>query len=130
MDIWINQKIAFPDAECKYGSEGIIKEILKGGKIVMVEIVGVEKLVPIFSKYIKVKIKIFKLMEVDGNKLESANKHLLVPLVPGERVIVLKIGDGENGLTNQFLQIKHNHGKNISVFHKSYFIPIKKSNEE
>lgn len=55
------------------------------------------------------------------NILEPANKFLPAPLVPGEKVIVFKEEEDENYIT-----VRHNGGKTISVFNKHHFESIKK----
>jgi len=61
-------------------------------------------------------MKLPKTLEVN-DKLETANSHLPVPLVPKEKVIVL----GWHEDSNQFIKVRHNRGKTISVFGKWHF---------
>lgn len=63
-----------------------------------------------------------KLLKVDN--VCPANKYLLTPLEINEKVIVLE----DNG--GQFIKVRHNKGKVISVFSRSYFKPVSEADRK
>jgi len=121
MEFEIGKRVDLSGAESKFGKIGTIEKLR--GSIAFVKIDSVEKLVPVqikFLKLLKDEVKITKVMQVVEN-LPSANKYLISPLTPKEKVIILGFHDDPN-----FLKVKHNHGKDISIFHKRHFENIKK----
>lgn len=79
----------------------------------------VRKAAPIVTQEVPVKKeprKIGKILIVK-DKLEPGNAHLPVPLVPGEKCIVLGLHEQDN----KYVKVKHNHGKTTSTFHLSHF---------
>lgn len=52
-------------------------------------------------------------------ELPMNNNYLTVPLILGEKVIVIQAE-----YENPYIKVRHNKGQTISEFHKLYFIPV------
>lgn len=62
-----------------------------------------------------------KVLQVKKEReLPSHLKHLPIPPIPGEKVIVLEV------VEQQYLKVRYNKSKTIGVFSKHYFEPVNK----
>lgn len=62
-------------------------------------------------------------MKVDN--VDKAEKHLPVPLRINEKVIVIDEMTG-----TQFIKVRHNSGKNVSVFSRNNFVEVSKADRK